>query len=87
MALHVLDHEQPRQAGVADFALDQGARDDAGGFAAEAQDLVRDHAHQADLAAAVDEGDVVFDQYACQHAGGVGIQGLGAIRGAAVDGD
>ena len=69
-----LTTKHARQAGVADFALDQRARNHAGRFAAEAQHLVGDHAHQADVAAAVDQADVVRDQHLRQRARGVGVQ-------------
>ncbi|KAF1858298.1 hypothetical protein Lal_00014799 [Lupinus albus] len=85
--VHVLHDEQAREAGVAHFALDEVLRDHARRVAAEAQHFIRDHAHQAHLAAAVDEADVVLDEGAGQAARGVGVDGIGAQRGAAVDGD
>ncbi len=83
--VHVLDDEQAREARVADFALDEGARDDAGGFAAQTQHFIGDHAHQADLAAAVDEADIVVDHGARQQARSIGVDRVDALRGAAVD--
>ena len=60
--VHRVDHFEPGQAAVGDFLPDQTAGDDADGPAAGIGDAVRNHAHQADAAAAEHQVDVVVGE-------------------------
>ena len=66
--VHRVDDVQRRHAGMADLARHQRLRDHAGHLAAGRQHLVGDDAHQADVAAAVDEVVPALGQRAAQDA-------------------
>lgn len=62
-------------------------RNDAGHLAAGGQDRIGDGAHQADVAAAVDQAQAVAGDALAQRRGAFDVDGLVAGIGAAVDAD
>ena len=75
--VHVGDDLEPGQAGVGDLPADQLLGDDADDFAAGRECGIGDDAHQADVAAAVDQRQAVLRQARAQRRGTLGIDGLG----------
>jgi hypothetical protein len=57
--VHVLYNHRLGQRGMAGFALEQEARDHADHLAARLQGRIGEHAHQADAAAAVNQGHLL----------------------------
>lgn len=70
-----------------DFALFEKFRDDASDFAAMIDNGACDRAHEADIAAAIDEADAGFSQVNAEFAGDTGENRIGAVAGAAIDAD
>ena len=62
--VHRVDDVQLGDAAMREFARDEGVRDDAGHLAAGLERRVGEHAHQPDVAAAVDEADLTCGQRA-----------------------
>jgi aryl-alcohol dehydrogenase-like predicted oxidoreductase len=85
--VHRADDLELGQVGMADLAVDQRLRHDADRLAARGQHGVGDHAHQADLAAAVDEPDAARGELGGEGAGAVGVGGIGARIRTGVDAD
>ena len=85
--VHGFDDFELGQAAVGHFPLGQLARDDADHFAAGFQRGIGDGAHQADVAAAVDQLQAVGGDASAEGDGVFGINGLVAGIGAAVDAD
>src|SRR5690606_27856759 len=83
--VHGIDDFQPRHALVRDLPVDQLLRDHADDFAASFEHRIGDDAHQADVAAAVDQRDAVAGHARAEVAGEGGIGGVVAGVGAAVD--
>jgi hypothetical protein len=70
-----------------DLLLLKRAGDHAVRLAAAVEDGVRDRAHQADVAAAVDQAEAALGQQAAEGRGGVGERRIDTGVGAAVDRD
>jgi hypothetical protein len=83
--VHGVHHHQFAESLVRHLALDQLARDHADGLAAAGQHRVGDDAHQAHVAAAVDQGDAAPGHLGAEGARLFGVFGMLAGAGAAVD--
>src|SRR5690606_29551542 len=81
------DHFQPGQALVRDFPVDQLFRDHAHHLAAALQHGIGDDAHQADVAAAVDQLQALAGDAVAHGHGSFGVDRLAAGIGAAIDAD
>src|SRR5690606_14335664 len=75
------------QAAVGDLPVGQLLGDHAGDLAAGGQHRVGDGAHQADVAAAIDQAQAFLGDAVAEGDGALGIGGLGAGIGAAIDTD
>ncbi len=75
---HRADLVEAGQAGVAQFLVGQEGRDDAMHRPAGRQGAVGDDAHQADVSAAVDQGQIALGDGAADRGGGLGEGGVGA---------
>src|SRR5262245_22222784 len=69
------------------LALTQEARDDAGYEAAVIEHRAGDLAHEAEAAAAIDEADAGSGESLAEVARGLGVGGVSARAGAAIDAD
>ncbi len=69
------------------FAGDHAARDDADHLAAGGESGVGQDAHEADVTAAIDDGEAALGEDGAAAPGGGGIFGQGAGAGTAVDAD
>jgi len=76
--MHGLGDVKLAQAGVPDLALDQRPRDDADDASAGGERRIGHRAHQADLAAAIDDGEPGFRQRPAGRNGGFQIEGIEA---------
>ena len=85
--VHRADDLQLGQAAVRDLPVGQLLRDHAGDLAAGLEHGVGDDAHQADVAAAVDQADAFAGQAVAQGDGAFGVGRLAAGVGAAIDAD
>ena len=68
---------------MADLGALQALRDDADDLAASGQGGIRHHAHQADGAAAIDQGQAALGDVAAELGGSFMVDGPGAGAGAA----
>ena len=83
--VHRLHHNQLGQAAVGQLLRLQEARDDADGRTAPDQHGVGDGAHQADVAAAVDQAESAARQGGAEPPCGVGVDGAAPATGTAED--
>jgi hypothetical protein len=83
--VHGVDDAQLLDAAMAQLARDEAARDDAQHLAAGGQRGVGDLAHQAGMAAAVDEAMAALAEGGTERAGGLGVARVGAAARAAID--
>ena len=88
--MHVVDDDELGNAPVCELLCLQRTRDDADRVSSLVHHRVRDHTHEPDIAAAVDESEAVPDDGFSE---GVGISRVGGVRAgstslrAAVDAD
>ena len=82
--VHALDDAQLGHSGVPHLALEQPARDDADHAPAGRQSAVGHRAHQAHLAAAVDELDALAGQHLAQAPGDLHVVIALAARSTAI---
>ena len=85
--VHVGDDNHVIRAVEHDFALFEKFRDNACDFAAMIEDRAGNGAHQADIAATIDEADAGFSHVDAEFAGDIGENRIGAVAGAAIDAD
>ena len=85
--MHVGDDNHVIRAVEHDFALFEKFRDNACDFAAMIEDRAGDGAHEADIAAAIDEADAGFSHVDAEFAGDIGENRIRAVAGAAIDAD
>src|SRR5690606_3583679 len=85
--VHRAHHLQPGDVLVGDFPVDQLFGNHSDHFAAALQHRVSDDAHQADVAAAVDQLQAVVRDAVAKRHGAFGVGRLAAGVGAAVDAD
>ena len=85
--MHVGDDNHVIRAVEHDFALFEKFRDNACDFAAMIEDRAGDGAHQADIAATIDEADAGFSHVDAEFAGNIGENRIRAVAGAAIDAD
>ena len=67
------------------FLMHQEVRNDPGDLSAAAHDRIRDGAHNANTATAIDQPDLAFRHHASQRDGHVSMGFRPVIRGAAID--
>ncbi len=81
--VHTIDDVHFSDAGVSDLFTSETVRDDANGLAAILHDCIGDRAHEADVAAAVNERNAFAGQQRTQFPSRFAISGIGAHVGAA----
>jgi hypothetical protein len=79
--MQVLDDVELGQAGVSDLAVHQRLRDDPDGLSTRVQHGISEHTHEADTAAAVDQGDPTLGEHITDNAGGISVgRSAAAVR-------
>jgi hypothetical protein len=83
--VHGGDGVQLAKAGVGELFIGESAGNDADDAAAGGKRAIGEGAHEPDVAAAIDEGDGLPSEEPAEGGGGLGILGMQAGAGAAID--